>query len=149
MIANRRATCETWSANGINAYCYRFNTRPAGIPFYLGVPHFQEVAFVFDNVNGYGYNAEHGTIDPFQDKPQSYLDVAFLMSASWASFINDLDPNSWQGRNKSVPAWPVYSHASQNIVWDANSTTLAYVEVDDFRSSGIQWIIDHALSYKR
>ncbi|QIW99505.1 hypothetical protein AMS68_005023 [Peltaster fructicola] len=150
MIANRRATCQTWAENGVAAYCYRFNTRPAGVPFYLGVPHFQEVAFVFDNTNGYGYNAEHSTINPFQDKPQSYSDLAFLMDASWVSFIYDLDPNSWTGRNGATPAWPAYSTATpQDIVWDANATALAYVESDTFRQEGIQWIIDHALAYKR
>lgn len=149
IIANRRATCQTWSANGIKAYCYRFNTRPAGRPFYLGVQHFDEVAFVFDNVDGYGY-ASFGLVDPFQDKPQSYSDVSFLMSASWASFIYDLDPNSWKGRDPRIPVWPFYDHNKpQNIVWDANSTALAYVQADTFRQSGIQWIIDHALSYKR
>ena len=26
MIANRRGACETWAANGLPAYCYRFNS---------------------------------------------------------------------------------------------------------------------------
>jgi carboxylesterase type B len=43
MIANRRGACQTWAANGIPAYCYRFDTRPAGVPYVFGVPHFQEV----------------------------------------------------------------------------------------------------------
>lgn len=138
IIANRRATCQTWSANGVKAYCYRFNTRTK--PYYLGVQHFDEVAFVFDNVDGLGY-AGFGLADPFQDKPQSYRDLAFLMSASWVSFVHDLDPGLH---------WPVYNNKQpQNLVWDANVTGLTFVEDDTFRQSGIQWIIDHALSYKR
>ena len=58
---------KTWSANGVPAYSYRFNTRPAGIPWNEGVPHFQEVAFVFDNVNGLGYDAAHSSVNPFQN----------------------------------------------------------------------------------
>lgn len=149
IIANRRATCQTWSADGLEAYCYRFNISPAGSPFYLGVQHFDEVAWVFDNVNGYGY-PEVGEPNPFQGKPRSYMDAAFLISASWASFVYDLDPNSWSGRRADTPAWPLYNHEKpQNMVWDVNTTNLAYVEDDTWRQSGIQWIIDHAMSYKR
>lgn len=45
-IAHRRGASETWAANGLAAYSYRFNTVPAGIDFYVGATHFQEVAFV-------------------------------------------------------------------------------------------------------
>nr|POE47472.1 lipase 3 [Quercus suber] len=150
MVANRRGTCETWAKHGLAAYCYRFNTIPAGLPWYVGVTHFQEVAFVFDNTAGLGYNAAHGTINPFTDKPQSYYDLAELMSKSWASFIYDLDPNGYRGRPSATPAWPVYDLAApQDFVWDTNSSTLAYPEPDTFRAEGIRWILDHALAYRR
>ena len=149
MIANRRGACETWAANGVPAYCYRFNTIPAGIPWETGVTHFQEVAFVFDNTNGYGYNAEHGTINPFHDKSRSYYELAKLMSCSWASFIYDQDPNGFKGRHASADAWPMYSlDDPQVIVWDANQTSLGYAEPDTFRKEGIQWILDHAKDYR-
>ena len=156
IIANRRATCQTWSAKGLQAYCYRFNIIPAGNssslgvqPFSLGVQHFAEVAWVFDNVKGIGY-PETGVPNPFEGKPQSYLDAAFLISASWASFVHDLDPNSWRGRHADQPAWPVYDHKKpRNIVWDANCTGLAYIEEDTWRQSGIQWIIENAMAYRR
>lgn len=54
-IANRRLTCQTWAAANVSAYCYRFNAIPAGIPPSIGVTHFQEVAFVFLNLDGVGY----------------------------------------------------------------------------------------------
>ena len=150
MIANRRGACQTWAANGVPAYCYRFNTVPAGLPPLIGVTHFQEVAFVFDNIHGLGYNAEHSTINPFHDKPKSYRELAKLMSSSWASFIHDLDPNGFKGRYADAAAWPMYSDGSpQNIVWDANVTALAYAEPDTWRKEGIQWILDHALDYHR
>lgn len=149
MIANRRGTCEAWTAHGVPAYSYRFNTIPAGIPWEVGVTHFMEVAFVFDNTQGLGYNAAHSSVDPFEDKPESYVALAKLMSSSWASFIYDLDPNGFKGRNAGTPDWPVYSAGAENIVWDANSTELAYPEPDTFRESGIRWILDHALAYHR
>ena len=43
-------------------------TGTAGIPPEIGVTHFQEVAFVFNNVHGLGY-----AINPFLGKPQSYV----------------------------------------------------------------------------
>jgi carboxylesterase type B len=55
-IANRRLTCQTWAAAGLDTYCYRFNAQPAGLKAAaLGVPHFVEVAFVFLNLQGVGY----------------------------------------------------------------------------------------------
>lgn len=150
MIGNRRQTCETWAASGTDAYCYRFNTIPAGIPWYVGVTHFQEVAFVFDNIHGYGYNAENGTINPFHDKPQSYIDLAKLMSQSWASFIYDQNPNNYTGRYAGAADWPIYSVGNpQNIVWDANMTGLAYAEPDTFRKTGIDFIESHNIDYHR
>lgn len=150
MIGNRRGACEAWAANGVPAYSYRFNTIPAGLTWETGVTHFQEVAFVFDNIHGLGYNAEHNSVNPFQDKPKSYIELAKLMSSSWASFIYDLDPNGFNGRHTSAAAWPVYSVDNpQNIVWDANVTSLAFTEPDTWRKEGIQWILDHALDYHR
>lgn len=149
MIANRRGAMQTWSANGIPAYSYRFNTRPAGLPITAGVTHFQEVAFVFDNVNGYGYDAAHGTINPFTNQSALYTDLAKLMSSSWASFIYDLNPNNFTGRHAGSPEWPEYSVGAENIVFDGNVTELVYAEPDTFRQEGIQWILDHALAYHR
>lgn len=151
MIANRRGACEAWTAAGVPAYSYRFDTTPAGVPYYEGVPHFQEVSFVFDNVDGLGYNALHGTVNPFANESSSYTQLAELMSKSWASFIYDLDPNGFAGRYEGADAWPVYSlEEPQNIVWDGNATgTLAYAEPDTFRAEGIQYILDHAKVYGR
>lgn len=148
--ANRRGAMETWAAHDIPAYSYRFNTRPAGYDFLDGVMHFQEVAFVFDNTQGLGYGPEHaGTVNPFENKPRSYYQLADLMSKSWASFIHDMDPN-YAGKNASSPAWPKYSlDKPQNIVFDANVTGVAFVEPDTYRADGIKWILDHSLAYRR
>lgn len=150
MIANRRGACQAWAANGVPAYCYRFNTRPAGVPWELGVPHFQEVSFVFDNTQGLGYDAEHMSVNPFKGEPESYFKLAKLMSSSWASFIADLDPNGFDGRYPQAEVWPQYSvDKPQNIVWDANTTALAYTEPDTWRKEGIPWIISHNIDYNR
>jgi carboxylesterase type B len=140
-IAARRLYCETWSKFGLPAYSYRFNTLPAGLPDIISVTHFQEVASVFDNTKGMGY-----AVSPFEGKPATYESLAKYMSASWASFISDLDPNAWRGENwmSMTPSWPCYDHRNpKNIVWDGNSTALAEVERDTFRADGIKLISDN------
>jgi carboxylesterase type B len=149
-IAGRRLTCATWAANSVPAYCYRFNARPSGIPRHIGVTHFQEVAFVFNNVNGLGY-----AVNPFLNKSQSYFELSKLMSCSWASFVHDLDPNSFRGAavGKAIAGqaapWPKYGNgsAAMNIVWDANVTSFA--EPDTFRAAGIDLINKNSLLYLR
>lgn len=141
-IATCRLYCETWSKLGLAAYCYRFNTLPAGLPDLIGVTHFQEVAFVFDNTDGMGY-----AVSPFDGKPAMYESSAKYMSASWASYISDLDPNAWRGGKgmSMTPSWQYYDHRDpRNIVWDGNATALAEVKKDTFGAEGIR-LITHNL----
>ncbi|KAH9932885.1 cholinesterase [Fomitopsis serialis] len=150
-IAGRRYQCEVFAAGGNTAYCYRFNTLPNGVPIEVGVTHFQEVAFVFDNTDGYGYDVSP---DPFAGVPESYFALAKLMSRSWASFIHDLDPNSFRASGAYVeegtPLWPAYDVGSPlDIVWDANVTGLAWVEPDTFRAEGINTIISYNRAFRR
>ena len=146
-IAFRRFQCQTWAAGGTPAYCYRFNTRPNGLTLETGVTHFQEVAFVFDNTEGYGYDVSP---DPFANEPSSYFALAKLMSRSWASFIHELDPNAFRANDTETPLWPVYDNADpQDFVWDANVTELAYPEPDTFRADGISTIISLSRAFRR
>ncbi|KAI9700164.1 MAG: hypothetical protein M1820_006946 [Bogoriella megaspora] len=149
-IAARRYTCETWAANNLTAYCYRFNAIPAGIPWPVDVTHFQEVAFVFDNINGLGY-----ATNPFRDKGESYSKLAGLMSRSWASFVYDGQVDGWVGRDgfafgnqTTVESWPKYELESpRDIVWDVNRTS--FVEPDTLRAEGIKLINQYAEAYRR
>ena len=99
---------------------------------------------MFDNTGGYGYDVSP---DPFAGVPESYFALAKLMSASWASFIHDLDPNSFRqgsGVWSDTPLWPAYNVSNPlDIVWDANATGLAWIEPDTFRKEGIDTIISY------
>jgi acetylcholinesterase len=149
-IAGRRLTCQTWAGAGVPAYCYRFNAIPAGLPAFIGVTHFQEVSFVFNNLKGLGY-----AVNPFMGKPAGYGKLSKLMSCSWASFVSDLDPNSFRSGAKGASiaggadAWPKYGvgSAARNIVWDANVTS--HAEPDTFRAAGIELINQGNLLYLR
>lgn len=151
-IASRRLTCETWAGAGVKAYCYRFNAIPAGIPYFLGVTHVTEVAFVFYNLNGYGYNALHSSVPPFLGKPASYAALARLMTSSWASFVHDLDPNSFRATNVNVSGnatrWLAYNVQNpMNYVFDANVSS--YSEPDTIRAAGISLINNNTIAYMR
>ncbi|USP73733.1 hypothetical protein yc1106_01007 [Curvularia clavata] len=143
-IANRRRTCEVWAAADLPAYSFRFNARPAGIPADFGVPHFQEVAFVFLNLDGVGYKP--AAVPPFENKTESYRDLARFMNSNWVSFVHDLDPNSWRDTfpwNGTEAEWPVYNNDDPlQYVFDANVSSFA--EPDTFRKEGIALINAHA-----
>ena len=96
MQAPRRATSQAWAAQNVSSWSYHFNVVPNGVAPQFGVPHFQEVAFVFRNLLGQGYN-NSVAVDPFANRPQSYDKVATMMSGMWATFIATGDPNSGNG----------------------------------------------------
>lgn len=132
--AGRRFTSHAWVNQSVPVYTYRFNTLSNGYSSVQGITHYTEVAYVFDDVNGYGDNPNQ-----FTNEPVSHQNVAHLMSKAWISFIHDLDPNNHGVQG--TPHWPAYSNAQpQNFVFDANVTSLAYTEADTFRSPGIDLI---------
>ncbi|OAG38359.1 hypothetical protein AYO21_07479 [Fonsecaea monophora] len=144
MQAPRRATSQAWAARNVSSWSYHFNVVPNGVPPQTGATHFQEVAFVFRNLLGEGYN-NSVAVDPFAGKPPSYDALATAMSRMWANFIASGDPNGPGGANASSSSihWPAYTLAQpQNIVFDTNATNLMYVEDDLYRAEGIQYMID-------
>ena len=140
MHAGRRFVNQQYARYNTSTYAYRFNARPYPFGPDIGVVHFQEVAFVFDNTEGLGY-----ADNPFQDAPRSHIDLAKHMSCMWASFIATLDPN-YQGMQ--APEWPVYVNGEggdpvtgnggygKNYVFQANGTG-SYAEDDTYRAAGI------------
>jgi carboxylesterase type B len=148
-IAPRRKTCQVWAAAGLPAYCYRFNAIPAGIPPSIGVTHFQEVSFVFLNLQGVGYAP--AAVPPFTNKTESYRDLARFMNSNWVSFVHDLDPNAWRKTYSWKGAegmWPKYDvNNPMDFVFDANVTS--YAEPDTYRKEGMDLINANAAVYQR
>lgn len=143
-IAGTRLTHQTWAKHGVPSYAYRFNTRPFGQAWEIGVAHFSDVAFIFNNLNGTGYK----TGDPFQGEPQSYVELSYLMSNSWVSFVAEQDPNAWNGRGRNATRddWPKYSvHDPYAMVWDANVTSFA--APDTWRKEGMALINKYQKEY--
>lgn len=108
---------------------------------------------MFLNFDGLGYHGQYGVPGkPFFGKPESYKDLAYLMASSWASFVADLDPNSFRTKNPGVAGrterWPMY--AAQNpmdYVFDANVSS--YAEPDTCREKGIALINSAAIAFER
>ncbi|KEF50996.1 uncharacterized protein A1O9_12950 [Exophiala aquamarina CBS 119918] len=132
----RRLQCQSWSRHNVSAYCYRFNAVPSGYPPEIGSAHFDEVAFVFNNLDGLGY-----AINPFQDQPQSYTDLSDLMTRMWVSFIHDGSPN--QHGVLDYEEWPIYDIQQNGGVgkdYFFTSTPKSSIETDDWRIAGINYL---------
>ncbi|KAK8016798.1 carboxylesterase family protein [Apiospora rasikravindrae] len=131
--APRRAWAEAWAASGLPTYTYSFNVLSTGIEPIVGSTHFQEVAYVFDNTAGLGYDTAVA-VNPFGGKPEPYFELADLMSRMWVSFVTTLDPNHHETPDHEEVAWPAYRlEEARNLAFDANVTALAYVQGDDYR----------------
>ena len=128
--AGRRLLAESYAEADIPVYSYRWNVYVNGIGPILGATHFQEVAFVF-------YDLES---PEFQNKPETFKQLSNLMSRQWVNFMHDTNPNLSQASANSTE-WPLYTpSAPDNIVFDVNSTGLAYTEVDNYREAAITYL---------
>jgi triacylglycerol lipase len=97
MQAPRRALSQIYAAQNLTQYSYNFNVLPAGVPYTKGVSHFVEVAFVFANTLGVGYE-NVVAVNPFKGAPEANFRVAKMMSRMWISFFYDMDPNNSGGK---------------------------------------------------
>ncbi|KAF4447703.1 hypothetical protein F53441_8798 [Fusarium austroafricanum] len=135
--AGRRFLAQTYTAAGLPFFSYLWNVYVNGLPAIIGATHFQEVAFVFNNVKGVGYKP-----NPFEGKPETFVDLADLMSKMWVSFMHDLTPNTVKTAPKHT-AWPQYSLADPyNIVFDVNKTGLTYTALDTVREEQVSFLIE-------
>lgn len=146
MQYQRRRANKAWDKHGVPSYVYRFNIRPNGQPPHAGVGHFQEVSFVFYNVHGNGYPT-----NPFGGEgtyPADAKVMAKTISTAWINFFAGLNPNGNSGSKLfSGKEWPVYELSDgpdgKGVVFNINGT---HVEVDNWRSGGMEWMAEHALT---
>ncbi|RSL93275.1 hypothetical protein CEP52_013356 [Fusarium oligoseptatum] len=136
--AGRRFSAQIWSQLGVPAYSYRFDVVPNGIsPHVLGATHFQEVAFVFRNLAGEGYD-----INPFASESvkvaRQLQELSLQMTGMWINFVNTLTPNHHRGLGLNA-AWPKYKTENpHNMVFKLPSPAL---EPDSYSEKGISRII--------
>lgn len=148
MHTGRRITSEAWAKYGVPAYTYHFDVLVNGETDYIGSTHFQEVAFVFDNINGNGYDTAVA-VDPFANEPPTFDQLASIMSTAWISFVHDLNPNNnafskKTGINAAGLEWPVYGTENpSNMAFNVNVSGLAYIEPDTYRADAIAYMADN------
>ncbi|RYN58839.1 hypothetical protein AA0114_g1880 [Alternaria tenuissima] len=137
--ATRHYTTEVWGQYGVPVHSYRFSVVPNGIdPEILGVPHFQEIPFVFRNFDGVGHEVNRLASASFKPR-QKYLQVSNLMSRMWISFVNEHSPNGHDVENFNV-TWPTYKPGNAvNMLFAIDKTKL---EQDTYRTDAIRYIIE-------
>ncbi|KAM0327407.1 hypothetical protein ACHAQA_005693 [Verticillium albo-atrum] len=141
--APRRLTVERLADLGVPVWTYNFEVYVNGLSPAYGATHFQEVVFVFNNLQGNGYETAVAQ-NPFTGKGETFPQLANLMSSMWISFFNHRDPNFSQA---TCIRWPQYSREDpKNFMFDANATKLSYVEPDTYRKAGIAYVIDSLFS---
>ncbi|KAK7697524.1 hypothetical protein SLS64_013466 [Diaporthe eres] len=102
-IAGRRITAESWAAHNATVYSYRFDTVPGDLdPLTLGAAHFQEVAVVFGDTEGLGYESNPFAVSSL-DLRNKYINMSKLMGRMWVNFVNDGNPN--YGASSSTSAF--------------------------------------------
>ncbi|KAF6797614.1 carboxylesterase family protein [Colletotrichum sojae] len=134
----RRYWARKWAEANQTVYSYHFNVLVNGMTPADGAKHFQEVVFVFNNTDAVGYKTAVA-VDPFEGKPDTFKDLANIMSRMWVAFITKGDPNQSGVTNV---AWPKYDLENpENMAFDVNVTSIAYVEPDTYRTEQIEYLI--------
>lgn len=114
---------------------------------YRSATHFEEIPYVFYNIDGAGYPR-----NPFERAPKSHKTLAKLISNTWIRVFVYMDPTAGpsRGRSESRPVQcPQYNATSggsvgKNLVWDAEK--ISYIEWDSDRAEGTNWMIENSLS---
>lgn len=137
MHSGRRKMCELYAGEaGQDVYSYRFDTRLWSEDPLKGVPHFDNVAFSFQNISGL-----LGPSPTYDDD----LRIARSVAVAYISFVHNLDPNppaAWGALDKvaalELPLWPKYSlDEPTNMVLNASGP---FVEADTWRKEGIAYM---------
>lgn len=143
VIGPRRASNHAWANFNVTSFSYVFNVVVNGVTNFTGATHFQEVAFVFDNIDGLGY-----AINPFEGEPDSYIKLAKQISRSWVGFVTDLDPN--KNGLEDVNEWPEYlltgGVGTTFVLTAEGNGNGSFSSADDFRAEGIAFISENAKS---
>ncbi|KAJ3547926.1 hypothetical protein NM208_g1255 [Fusarium decemcellulare] len=116
--AGRRLINKAWANYGATSFSYFFDTVPANIdPKALGATHFQEIPYMFDNINGVGWDT-----NPFPSEvslKQKHEELANIMSRMWISFVVKQSPNFHQVPEINLE-WPAYTRTcAKNMVFSA------------------------------
>jgi carboxylesterase type B len=135
MLAQVRKVAQSWTKAAVKAWTFRFDTRPwnQSAP-HMGVKHGVEVTFSFQNMTG--------KMGPYNEFSHHRI-LSEKWGAAYVNFVVRADPNPVGGKGyqnlgvATLPYWPSHSEEQANMLLNA---THLYVEKDDYREEGIEFI---------
>ncbi|KAH6628991.1 Alpha/Beta hydrolase protein [Boeremia exigua] len=117
-------TAEQWNVhNKSEVFVYNAEVPFSTVPQWVGASHGFDLAYMFNNVNGSGWEGTHPPWEgpnPLEGLGQPSLDLARDMSAMWVGFINSGVPKYDQ---QTSPEWPAYRESDQQIYYFAAGPT--------------------------
>ncbi|KAK6338371.1 hypothetical protein TWF730_002435 [Orbilia blumenaviensis] len=147
-IASRRLTAERLVEHKVPVWSFRFAALTNGRDHFEMAGHFTEVAFVFHNLNGDGYNGPYDNGNPLGGpKADEYKELAGLMCHNWIRFIAHGDPRV--GSGPSEMKWHPYGTERKQALFDIKSGSTSFVEIDDYRKNEIALINEYTLQMHR
>ncbi|KAF3932541.1 Cholinesterase [Dactylellina cionopaga] len=151
-VAGKRYTAKLLTSNKhpVDVWTFRFKAVPNGFEPWLGAAHYSETPFVFYNLMGLGWEYiplfqghTPAAADPLGGpKAAEYKKLADFMSKSWIRFIVHGDPAV--GVQQNDVKWKKYGKSQNQIVFDIGPGGVSH-EKDNYRSKGVDFIIDHML----
>ncbi|KAF9250349.1 hypothetical protein DTO013E5_246 [Penicillium roqueforti] len=135
MNAAQRLVCESFSTSA-TCFNFIFNATPAWQrDSRVGVPHGAEIAPIFQNLDGLGFDG-----NSFHGKGPGYYEMSSLMGTMWAGFITTLDPNA--GLKQGVYNWPKYESVNRDtLVFDEVNVGLTIQ--DTYRADALRYISEN------
>lgn len=95
--AGRRFATQAWARANVPSYSFLFDAVPANMdPDTLGAAHFSDVAYMFRDTEGFGWET-----NPFPGKSslrKKHVKLAELMSRMWIGFATKRNPNVHNGQ---------------------------------------------------
>ncbi|KAM0550227.1 hypothetical protein ACHAPJ_009075 [Fusarium lateritium] len=132
MHAPKRAWVRKWAKTNLTAYSYRFDIVSGDRSPVQGAGHSVDLPFVFRNTD------RLAQLNATEPRPDSFDELAVLMSRMWVSFTSSLDPN-FDGM-RSV-RWPSYQlEGGENIVFHIDNSSLAHTEEDTYRTEQLEYL---------
>jgi carboxylesterase type B len=90
--AGTHLTAEQWKSHGKSeVFVYNAHVPFSTVPQYRGSSHGFDLAYMFNNVNGTGWEGEHPPWEgpnPLAGLPEPYLELAREMTGMWVGFVS-------------------------------------------------------------
>ncbi|KZV79351.1 alpha/beta-hydrolase [Exidia glandulosa HHB12029] len=91
--------------------------------------------------NGASHTADAGMVFRADDPPEDVRTSAMAIQRGYIRFISDLNPG-----NEDGTPWQNYKDVANILKFDKNATI---IQTDDYRSAGIEWVLNNLPAWKK